>query len=73
VPVLVVRKGTAGSKSKPEDELLLPFAERFVVKVDLAAKRIVIRVPEFAVAGSPQTADKEDAADAPAAKDESAP
>jgi 16S rRNA processing protein RimM len=59
VPVLVVRRGTAGSKSKPEDELLLPFAERFVVKVDLAAKRIVIRVPEYAEAGSAKDADKD--------------
>jgi len=40
VPNLVVRGGPAG-------ELLVPFADDFVVKVDLAARTIVLKVPEI--------------------------
>ena len=40
VPNLVVRGGPSG-------ELLIPFAEDFVVKVDLATRTIVLKVPEF--------------------------
>lgn len=39
VPNLVVRGGPSG-------EILVPFADDFVVKVDLAAKTIVLKVPE---------------------------
>jgi 16S rRNA processing protein RimM len=39
VPVLVIGQG--------KDELLVPFAEPFVAKVDLAGKRLVIRPPEY--------------------------
>ncbi len=40
VPNLVVRGGPGG-------ELLVPFAEDFIVKVDLAARTIVLKVPEI--------------------------
>ncbi len=40
VPNLVVRGGPGG-------ELLIPFAEDFVVKVDLPTRTIVLKVPEF--------------------------
>lgn len=40
VPNLVVRGGPAG-------ELLIPFADDFVVKVDLAARTVVMKVPEI--------------------------
>ena len=40
VPNLVVRGG-------PQGELLIPFAEEFVIKVDLEARTIVLKVPEF--------------------------
>jgi 16S rRNA processing protein RimM len=40
VPNLVVRGGPGG-------ELLVPFADEYVVKVDLQARTIVIKVPEF--------------------------
>lgn len=39
VPNLVVRGG-------PQGEILVPFAEDFVVKVDLAARTIVLKVPD---------------------------
>lgn len=40
VPNLVIREG--------KEELLVPFAEDFVTKVDLGAKRVVIVPPQFA-------------------------
>ncbi len=40
VPNLVIRGGPGG-------EILVPFAEEFVVKVDLAAKTVVLKVPEI--------------------------
>ena len=40
VPNLVVRGGPGG-------ELLVPFADEFVVKVDLETRTIVLKVPEF--------------------------
>ena len=40
VPNLVVRGGPGG-------ELLVPFADEFVVKVDLAARTVVMRPPEI--------------------------
>jgi 16S rRNA processing protein RimM len=39
VPVVVIGEG--------EGELMVPFAEHFVVSVDLAAKQMVIRPPEY--------------------------
>jgi 16S rRNA processing protein RimM len=39
VPVVVIGQG--------EGELMVPFAEHFVVSVDLAAKQMVIRPPEY--------------------------
>ena len=39
VPVLVIGEGA--------NELLVPFAEQFVVKVDLPGRRVVIRPPEY--------------------------
>ena len=40
VPNLVIRGGPGG-------ELLVPFADEYVIKVDLAGRTIVIKVPEF--------------------------
>ena len=40
VPNLVIRGG-------PDGELLIPFADEFVVKVDLEARTIVVKVPEY--------------------------
>lgn len=42
VPNLVIRKASA-----PESELILPFADDFVVSVDLAAGKLLVRTPEF--------------------------
>jgi 16S rRNA processing protein RimM len=42
VPNLVIRKAGA-----PDSELILPFADDFVVSVDLAAGKLLVRTPEF--------------------------
>lgn len=51
VPNLVIR-------AKGRQELVVPFADEFVPTVDIAAQRIVIRPPEYVVAGRPD-ADKD--------------
>jgi 16S rRNA processing protein RimM len=45
VPNLVIRK--AGAANPEASELVLPFADDFVVSVDLEQGRLVVRPPEF--------------------------
>jgi 16S rRNA processing protein RimM len=53
VPNLVIRKAGA-----PESELILPFADDFVVSVDLAAGKLFVRTPEVIEASPGEGADK---------------